>query len=82
MGGGVACNSRFQEMVKKMAEERGCKFFCPERPLLVDNAAMIGYLGIKEYNSGLFYTPDKLDEVDIKPRERTDQVEVTWRNKK
>lgn len=79
MGGGVACNSRFQEMVKTMAEARGCKFFCPERPLLVDNAAMIGYLGIKMFDAGIFHTPDKLDELDIHPRERTDQVDVTWK---
>lgn len=82
MGGGVACNSRFQEMVKTMAKERGCKFFCPERSLLVDNAAMIGYLGIKMFDAGILHTPDKLDDLDIKPRERTDQVEVIWRNKK
>ena len=79
MGGGVACNSRFQEMVKTMAEARGCKFFCPERQFLVDNAGMIGYLGIKMFDVGIFFTPDKLDELDIKPRERTDQVDVTWR---
>jgi len=79
MGGGVACNSRFQEMVKTMAEARGCKFFCPERTLLVDNAAMIGYLGIKMFNAGIFHTPEKLEELDIRPRERTDQVDVTWR---
>jgi len=41
LGGGVACNSRLQEMCKIMCKERGAKFFCPERPLLVDNAAMI-----------------------------------------
>lgn len=79
MGGGVACNSRLQEMCRIMCEERGCKFFCPERSLLVDNAAMIGYLGIKMHDAGIFFTPDKLDELDIKPRERTDQVDVTWR---
>lgn len=82
MGGGVACNSRFQEMVKIMCEERGCKFFCPERSLLVDNAAMIGYLGIKMFKAGILFKPEELDKLDIKPRERTDQVEVTWRNKK
>ena len=41
LGGGVACNSRLQEMVRIMCEERGCKFFCPERQFLVDNAGMI-----------------------------------------
>ena len=81
LGGGVACNSRLQEMCRIMCDEREqkVKYFCPPMSLLVDNAAMIGYLGLKMFNAGIFYTPDKLDEVDIAPRERTDDVEVTWR---
>src|SRR3989344_1507568 len=31
LGGGVACNSRLQEMCKIMCKERGAKFFCPEK---------------------------------------------------
>ena len=77
LGGGVACNSRLQEMCKIMCEERGVKYFCPERPLLVDNAGMIGYLGLKMYKAGIFERD--LDKVDIAPRERTDDVEVCWR---
>ena len=45
LGGGVACNSRLQEMCKIMCKERGVKFFVPEKNLLVDNGAMIAYLG-------------------------------------
>jgi N6-L-threonylcarbamoyladenine synthase len=77
LGGGVACNARLQEMCKIMCEERGAKFFVPERPLLVDNAAMIAFLGeimfspkIKQIN---------LDKIDIHPRERTDDVNVDWK---
>ncbi len=77
LGGGVACNSRLQEMCKIMCDERGVKYFCPPRPLLVDNAGMIGYLGLKMYKAGL-HTKD-YDSVDIAPRERTDDVEVTWK---
>jgi N6-L-threonylcarbamoyladenine synthase len=77
LGGGVACNSRLQEMCKIMCEERGVKYFCPERSLLVDNAGMIGYLGLKMFKAGLG-TKD-YDSVDIAPRERTDEVNVTWR---
>jgi N6-L-threonylcarbamoyladenine synthase len=77
LGGGVACNSRLQEMCKIMCEERGVKYFCPERSLLVDNAGMIGYLGLKMYKKGLG-TKD-YDSVDIAPRERTDDVEVIWK---
>ncbi|MBP7708515.1 tRNA (adenosine(37)-N6)-threonylcarbamoyltransferase complex transferase subunit TsaD [Candidatus Pacearchaeota archaeon] len=79
LGGGVACNSRLQEMCKIMCEERGAKSFCPERQYLVDNAAMIAYLGIKMFNAGVFFKHSELDKLDIAPRQRTDEVEVTWR---
>ena len=77
LGGGVACNSRLQEMCKIMCAERGVKYFCPERPLLIDNAGMIGYLGWKMFKVGLG-TKD-YDSVDIAPRERTDDVSVSWK---
>ena len=59
-----------------MCEERKAKFFCPSRELLVDNAAMIAYTGELMFNSGI---KEKPENVDIKPRERTDQVDVKWR---
>jgi len=76
LGGGVACNTRLVEMCRIMCEERGCKLFVPEKSLLVDNGAMIGYLGLKIWKTGL----GTLDygSVDIAPRERTDEVEVLW----
>lgn len=77
LGGGVACNSRLQEMCKIMCEERGCKMFCPERSLLVDNAGMIGYLGLKMFKAGIF--EEDMGKMDIAPRERTDDVEVSWK---
>ena len=80
LGGGVACNSRLQEMCRLMCEERGVKYFCPERPLLVDNAAMIAYLGERMFNSGISFGHNDLDRVDINPRERTDEVEVSWKS--
>lgn len=79
LGGGVACNSRLQEMCKIMCEERGVKYFCPPRSLLVDNAAMIGYLGLKMFKAGIGVPVDEMGDVDIAPRERTDDVEVSWR---
>lgn len=77
LGGGVACNSRLQQMCRMMCEERGCKFFVPDKSLLVDNAGMIGYLGLKMFKTGL--GTEDYDSVDIAPRERTDEVEVCWR---
>mgnify|MGYP001579766685 CR=1 FL=1 len=76
LGGGVACNSRLQEMCKIMCKERGAKFFCPAREFLVDNAGMIAYTGEIMFNSGI---SKNYSEVDIAPRERTDDVDVTWK---
>jgi glycoprotease/Kae1 family metallohydrolase len=80
LGGGVACNARLQEMCQIMCSERlkKTKYFCPAKPLLVDNAAMIAYTGelMISKDSKLAIDPD---EILVKPRERTDQVKVTWR---
>jgi N6-L-threonylcarbamoyladenine synthase len=77
LGGGVGCNSRLQEMCNIMCKERGAKFFCPDRPLLVDNAAMIAFLGEIMFNSGV---REKSEGLDIKPRQRTDEVDVSWKD--
>jgi N6-L-threonylcarbamoyladenine synthase len=80
LGGGVACNSRLQEMCRIMCEERGAKFFCPEKSLLMDNGAMIGFLGgvMFKAKSNVF-SREKIDELDILPQERTDDIEVNWK---
>jgi tRNA A37 threonylcarbamoyltransferase TsaD/predicted alpha/beta hydrolase family esterase len=75
LGGGVGCNSRLQEMCKIMCKERGCKFFVPERSLLVDNGAMIAFLGEIMFKKGI----KEKGKIDIHPRERTDQVDVVWK---
>jgi N6-L-threonylcarbamoyladenine synthase len=79
LGGGVACNLRFQEMCKIMCKERGAKFFCPEKQYLVDQGAMIAYLGLKMYKKKIFHNFKDLDTVDFDPRERTDMVKVLWK---
>lgn len=79
LGGGVACNTRLQEMCKIMCEERGAKLFVPLNSLLVDNAAMIAFLGEIEFNSGIKYLGKEAQELDIKPRQRTDEMEVIWK---
>ncbi len=79
LGGGVACNTRLQEMAKIMCEERGCKFFCPERQFLVDNAGMIAFTGEIMLNSGIFVKGKDIEKLDISPRERTDDVKVSWK---
>ncbi len=88
LGGGVACNSRLQEMCKIMCSEREnsvgekgkTEFFCPERPLLVDNGAMIAFLGEIMFKAKAnVFSHEELDKVDILPRQRTDDIEVTWK---
>ena len=76
LGGGVACNARLQQMAQKMCEERDAKSFCPERQFLVDNAAMIAWLGILQHNAGAKL---KIENATINPYERTDDVKVNWR---
>lgn len=76
VGGGVACNTRLQQMCKIMCEERGAKFFCPENQFLVDNAGMIAYLGEIMFNAGI---KESVEKADFNSRERTDDVEVKWR---
>ncbi len=77
LGGGVACNKRLQEMCKIMCEERGAKFFVPENSLLVDNGAMIAFQGELQIKEAI--PPNQLDKIDIKPRQRTDDVNVSWK---
>jgi len=79
LGGGVACNKRLQKMCRIMCKERGAKFFCPENQFLTDNAAMIAYLGEIMFNSGIKISHAELKRLDIKSRQRTDEVEVSWK---
>jgi len=73
LGGGVCCNKRLQEMAKIMCKERNASCFIPENQYLSDNAAMIAYSGLLKYNSK---GPDSLENLDILPYQRTDQVEI------
>lgn len=76
LGGGVACNKRLQEMCDKMCKARGAKMFVPSNEFLIDNAAMIAWLGLLQYKAG---DRLKVEEADIKPYLRTDEIDVTWR---
>ncbi|MCU0798505.1 MAG: bifunctional N(6)-L-threonylcarbamoyladenine synthase/serine/threonine protein kinase [Candidatus Thermoplasmatota archaeon] len=76
LGGGVACNLRLQQMADIMARERGGRSFVPERPLLVDNGAMIAYLAAVMHEHGISH---EIGDTIIDQRFRTDQVDVTWK---
>ena len=75
--GGVGANSRLQEMLATMCEERGASFHVPPRKYLGDNGAMIAYTGKIMLESG--YMLDIRDS-QVNPSFRSDQVEVTWRS--
>ncbi len=76
LGGGVACNKRLQEMCRIMCSERGAKSFVLENQYFVDNAAMIAICGMEMFKAGM---ETKVEESEIRPYERTDDVEVKWR---
>ncbi len=76
LGGGVACNKRLQEIIRKMANERKAKFYCPPNEYLVDNGAMIAWTGLLMHESGIRM---KLEETKVRQNYRTDEVEIKWR---
>ena len=77
LGGGVACNTRLQEMMRKMCKARGAKSYKVQNEFNNDNGAMIAWLGCVQYSCHKKNTGDA--KADIKPRWRTDDVEVYWR---
>lgn len=77
LGGGVACNERLWTMTQQMCEARGARAYRPVKPLLVDNGAMIAHLGVVEHQAGV---RQSLAESAVDQRQRTDDVEVTWRD--
>ncbi len=75
LGGGVGCNARLQQMCGIMCDERGAKFFVPEKQFLVDNGAMIAWQGILQRKHAAMNN----DTIDILPYQRTDDIDVDWR---
>jgi N6-L-threonylcarbamoyladenine synthase len=76
LGGGVACNIRIQEMARMMCKDRGIECFIPKNQFLVDNAAMIAWLGLVMYNAG---GKTAIENSGIRPYERTDDINVYWK---
>lgn len=74
--GGVAANKRLGEMLKIMCDERGAKFYAVPLQYSGDQGAMIAWQGVQQFKAGEKLDPDK---AEIRPYERADEVEVTWR---
>jgi len=70
--GGVAANSRLQEMLGIMCRERGAQFHTVPREFAGDCGANIAWLGILAHKSGM------KTKSGILPRQRTDEVDVKW----
>ncbi len=77
LGGGVACNKRLQEMSLKMCKNRGASCFILPNEFNVDNAAMIAWTGILQFNSGQQIA---VKEAKIHPYLRTDDIDIAWRD--
>jgi len=76
LGGGVARNKRLQDMVGRMAKDRGATMFVPPGDLCIDNGAMIAWTGLEMYRGGVRMT---LADSAVNQRYRTDEVAVAWR---
>jgi len=74
--GGVAASKRMQKMIETMCEERGAKMFVVPKEYSGDNGAMIAWAGLL---SKKFVEPEK---VDMSPRWRTDEVDISWLKQK
>ncbi|RDA85080.1 hypothetical protein CP532_3091 [Ophiocordyceps camponoti-leonardi (nom. inval.)] len=75
--GGVACNERLQQMLGRMASDRGGTLHATDERFCIDNGIMIAHAGLLAYRTG-FCTP--LDESQCTQRFRTDDVYVNWRD--
>jgi universal protein Kae1 len=68
--GGCASNRRLQAMLKEMGSKHNAKFHVPRQEYNGDNGTMIAVVGC------LIKKGEK--KIDIRPRWRTDEVDVTW----
>ena len=70
--GGVAANKRLNEMGEKMCKDRKAEFKAIPMEFAGDNGAMIAYTGylMRDY---------KQNDLGIKPKFRTDKVEIRYR---
>ena len=73
--GGVAASRALREMMGIMCEEREAKMFVPPFEVCLDNGAQIAWLGLVMHKAG---NRMKLEESQVKPKQRTDNVAVNW----
>ncbi len=77
--GGVAANKRLINMLELMCKDRNAKFYVVPIKHSGDNATMISWTGILQYKSNpSYYKNLDLNEIDIKPRQRIDGIDINW----
>ncbi|MDP2767135.1 MAG: bifunctional N(6)-L-threonylcarbamoyladenine synthase/serine/threonine protein kinase [Candidatus Methanoperedens sp.] len=76
LAGGVGANLRLREMLAIMCKDRGVEFYVPEKRFMGDNGAMIAYLGLLMYKTGI-RTP--IADSKVNPNFRPDDAVVTWK---
>lgn len=78
--GGVAANQRFVEMLNIMCKERGAKAYACPLKYSGDNGIQIAIAGILQYKSNynVYKTKQQIENVDINPTWRIDNVETPW----
>jgi N6-L-threonylcarbamoyladenine synthase len=74
--GGVAANQRLCAMLKAMCGERGARFYPVPLQYSGDQGVMIAWQAVLQHQYGSERLP--LEEADMLPYERTDEVDVTW----
>lgn len=73
--GGVGANKRLGQMLNIMCEERGAKFFLPDRKYMGDNGSMIAYNGLLMLKSGV---TTSISQSHVRPGYRPDEVDIVW----
>ncbi|MCE8423010.1 MAG: bifunctional N(6)-L-threonylcarbamoyladenine synthase/serine/threonine protein kinase [Candidatus Methanoperedens sp.] len=76
LAGGVGANMRLRKMLAMMCEDRGVRFYVPERRFMGDNGVMIAYLGLLMYKAG---SRTSISDSGVNPNYRPDEAEVIWR---
>lgn len=74
--GGVAASPILRSKMEAMSGLHGARFGSPPLQLAGDNGAMIAWVGLLNYLSGLVVEPE---EAVVRQRWRLDAVEVPWR---
>lgn len=77
--GGVGCNKRLQQMMAKMAQERGGRVATMDARYCIDNGAMIAWAALEACNADPQHAHVSVENADVTQRFRTDQVVVRWR---